>query len=132
MLDLLIISQLNLKVIKMQKQLIDAWMQAAVELGINIVAPFSLTASGETIDADVWVKDFGAERGMLIFSEYSKIKNFTNDIVDQGYGYTILDPPRPDEVFDKNEYIEMLSDWGWSSDDKDRPLWLCGFNSEVP
>jgi hypothetical protein len=103
----------------------DYWRMAADDLHITVVAPFDLVLpSGGSIHADALVRSFGAAEGMLIVTESTAVWPFRDEIVQLGYGFSVMDPPEGRHNLD--DIREMLEDWGWSGDDSDRPSWLRG------
>ncbi|MGO9112782.1 MAG: hypothetical protein ACLP9L_26410 [Thermoguttaceae bacterium] len=66
--------------------LIQAWQEAAQDLGIQIVVPFDLTLeNGETVHADLLVKDFGPT--LVITDEAEEVLNRLGDQLGiEGYG----------------------------------------------
>jgi hypothetical protein len=104
-------------------RLLQMWKIAAKDLGIEIVAPYLLTLpSGVSVRALLLVRNFGADKGMLVLSAYSDIDNCHDEIVSEGYGYSVLDEPAEDEPYSRQDFIELLKDWGWTGDSQ--PLWL--------
>jgi len=104
--------------------LIQAWRSAARDLGIEIIVPFSLTLpSGVTLEADLLVKDFGAPRGMMVSgAEEDVFWPHEGEIVDQGYGYSIVCDE--DLAYDRDYFIKILDDWGWSGPETRSPPWM--------
>ena len=109
----------------MLSKLLQFWRKTAADLGLQFIAPFSLLlTSGNKLDAIFLIKNFGATNGMLIFGSYDEISPYVDEIVEAGYGFSILDEPTSDESYSKDEYIELLADWGWSGDVELQPEWL--------
>jgi hypothetical protein len=103
----------------------EYWRTAADDLRITVVAPFELVLpSGGRIHADVLVRSFGAAEGMLIVTESAAVWPFRDEIVQLGYGFSVMDPPGG--PYDPDNVREVLEDWGWSCDDSDCPAWLRG------
>src|SRR5450631_4458182 len=103
-----------------------AWRTAAKDLGLDIVVPFILKAETFSITTELLLKHFGAEKGMLIVSDYNIIKPHHEKIIQLGYGYSTLTEPDQDWPFtaeEKEAFIEMLSEWGWFGPGK-APTWL--------
>jgi hypothetical protein len=106
-------------------RLLLLWGEAASDLNLEIVSPFRLPLdSGNELDAALLVCHFGAARGMLVFSEYDRVAPFLEEVVDAGYGFTVLDEPRPEESYVREEYVDLLRDWGWSGEPGREPDWL--------
>lgn len=103
----------------------DLWIQAASDLGLEIHVPYSVRLpSGVSVDARVHLQNFGGINGMLVVSDYSSISMLFDEITSQGYGFSVLDDPLPSEVYDREVFIEMLVDWGWSGTSAERPSWM--------
>ena len=68
----------------------EYWKRASNDLGIRIESPFKVfLKDGSFFEFDVLVKDFGAKHGMLITTDYKKIKSFKDELIEMGYGYSI-------------------------------------------
>jgi len=104
-----------------------AWRVAAKELGLDIVIPYELKAKEFSLTALVLLKNFGGEHGMLIVSDYGIIEPFRDQVIKLGYGFSTLTEPDRDWPFtgeEKEAFIEMLDEWGWSGDPDEEPEWL--------
>lgn len=101
------------------------WKRAAVDLGIDVIAPFEAQFSdGSLLKVSALVKDFGAARGMLVAADFQVLKPYTDKIVEAGYGFSSNLGSGPDE-YDRDYMIEVLEDWGWSGGSaRKRPDWL--------
>ncbi|MBW1982134.1 MAG: hypothetical protein JRJ12_13035 [Deltaproteobacteria bacterium] len=109
----------------MSSKLKQMWQMAAEDLGIRIIAPFQLVlSSGVQIKAELLVKQFGAVNGMLIITNYDQVAPFVDEITNEGYGFSVLDEPRDNEKYSREDFIELLADWGWSGEDSSKPSWL--------
>ena len=109
----------------MFSKLLQFWQKAASDLGLQITAPFSLIlGSGNSLEVILLVHQFGAAKGMLVFTSYDAVAPYINEIVDAGYGFSVLDDPKEDEDYDKEDFIELLADWGWSGETEAQPDWL--------
>jgi hypothetical protein len=107
------------------RRLASAWAQAAKTLGVEIVAPFSVTLpSGTRIDAPVLVKSFGARNGMLLLVDYAEVRHVLAALEDAGFGFSVLEESDQDEPFVVNHFVDMLRDWGWTGRQEDEPSWL--------
>ncbi len=108
----------------MSSPLADVWKEVAADLGLYIVAPFRLALpDGTNVDVDVLLKNFGAEKGILLTTDFAMWENMSA-LASIGYGVSILSPPRQGEAYDRQTYIEVLSDWGWSGTEREKPEWL--------
>jgi hypothetical protein len=89
------------------------------ELGFRVLLP-----NGQELSTVARIADVGAPNGMLLFRSYDHVRDFTQALSDGGYGYSVIDEPRPDEEFDLQSYEEMFRDWGWSGQLGDKPAWM--------
>lgn len=105
--------------------LVQMLTQACEELGLQITFGFVLMlTNGSRVVAYAHIPSLGASRGMLIFRSYDEIQLFAEEVVRSGYGYSVLDEPRPDEDFDLESFKEMFSDWGWTGEGSSKPFWM--------
>jgi hypothetical protein len=101
------------------------WKRAAADLGIEVVGPFDLTVpSGAHVQVPVLVRYFGGPEGMLVLSDYELVKDLTDEIVQAGYGFSVMSEPKATEPYLRDVFIEVLSDWGWSGPESEKPVWL--------
>jgi hypothetical protein len=104
-----------------------AWRTAAKELELDIVVPYKLKTEAFSLTAQVLLKNFGADEGLLIVSDYKIIEPYRDQIIKLGYGFATMEEPERDWPFDEEEqeaFIEMLSEWGWTGDPDQEPEWL--------
>jgi hypothetical protein len=105
----------------------NAWRLAAKELDLEIVIPYELKTKTFSLTAQVLLKNFGGEKGMLIVSDYRIIEPFRNEVIKLGYGFSTLAEPDRDWPFndeEKEAFIEMLDEWGWTGNSDEEPEWL--------
>lgn len=106
-------------------RLARAWAQVAAALGIEIAAPQTVTLpSGQRVDAVVLVKHFGAAKGMLVVTSYDQIRRHTTELVEAGYGFSVMSEPAPERPLFIDGYRDVLRDWGWSGPVGQEPDWL--------
>ena len=80
---------------------------------LDVEAPYALRFSdGHTITAEVLLRGYGAQNGMLIVSDYSIVRDRKDEIVHLGYGYSCFSQPGGDEVDSDEGLQEALDDWG--------------------
>jgi hypothetical protein len=89
------------------------------EFGYRPVLP-----SGGTVVAVAWIKDLGAPKGMLLFSDTNEFRNYAQELISVGYGCSVVGEPRLYEDFDLSEFEEMFRDWGWSGVLGMKPVWM--------
>lgn len=109
-------------------RLAERWSRIASGLGLRIVVPFSIDlASGARIDADVLLMDFGALRGMLLVTDDNKVWKHHREIIDAGYGYSVLSEPTEPLLLSSGipeDVLDVLRDWGWAGKTAEKPAWL--------
>ena len=74
--------------------------------------------------AAVLVRRFGGPKGMLILSDYAPVVGRIDEIVQAGFGCSIMSAPAAAEAYAREEFVELLADWGWTGDESERPDWL--------
>lgn len=114
---------------KENDKLIKAWEKASKDLGIQIETPFILKTNNEEIKYDILIKNFGSEIGTLIITtdnmcEFDKAKK-------DGFYCSALNPIHY-ENYNKENYIETLTDWGYFGQQENKPEWYDGhiYNQE--
>jgi hypothetical protein len=101
------------------------WRRVAGVLGIEVVAPFALSLpSGTQVDAAALVKGFGAPNGMLLLTDYSKVRQELRALAELGFGFSVLEEPGDGDEFILDEYVDLLRDWGWAGPSESEPIWL--------
>ena len=109
----------------MSSKQIEFWDKASLDLGVDYVAPFVLELSGgHTLKAELLVKQFGAPNGMLIFNESKQVTKYGDEMIDAGYGYSVMGEPSDRAEYSMQNYVKLLSDWGWAGDPKIKPSWI--------
>jgi hypothetical protein len=105
---------------------ISTWLrQGADALGLSVDFEYKVAIEGRAlVRAVARIQSFGGANGMLVFSHYDDVRSSATELVRAGFGYTVLDERRPDEVFDLESYKEMLLDWGWTGPNSSRPPWM--------
>ncbi len=103
---------------------IQQWRKIAIDLGLSIEAPYSLSVrDGIILQVPVLVRDFGASEGMLIVEDYLQIADYQDELIDRGYGFSTMSPAVSSD-YDRESVISVLSDWGWSGKADKKPAWL--------
>jgi len=105
--------------------LTDLWRKAADDLDLEIVAPYELVlSSGRKVRAALAIMHFGAEKGMLILTNLAYSQALVEELMEAGFGFSVMSEPGPDVGYVRENYVEVLNDWGWSGSESDRPAWL--------
>lgn len=104
-----------------EQRTVEQWRIAAADLGFTFVSPFALEDAGESLEYLAWLPQFGGARGMLIITSpletQSRLIGAANS---QGYAYSCMDAS--DEPYVREDTVELLTDWGWSSPEP-APAW---------
>lgn len=102
--------------------LLTRWNSIASDLKLDVQAPFFLELkNGVLAQALLLVRNFGAENGMCIFGDYEDVRSIEDELVQMGYGYSVLSSYSAE--YDRDSTIRMLSEWGWSGDPECVPPW---------
>ena len=101
-----------------------AWIDAANDLGIRFIHPYKFTGvNEEEYEVTGLLPEFGTGKGVLITSRKSDeeavmMADLTNDYFITGLS------PRYYDKYDRESFIETLSDWGWISKESKKPDWI--------
>ena len=109
---------------------LNDWQLAALDLDVLIEGPTSIALGDRTLNVPLIVRHFGAANGMIVVSSYAEISEYTEDLLQRGYGYSVMSPPRSDTEYNRESFIHLLSDWGWSGRPMDAPDWLLAYEEE--
>lgn len=110
-----------------KSKLAEKWEAARNDLGLDIVIPYQVDFGNNfQVQAKLLVRNFGARKGTLIFTDMDLVWPHRNELSNLGYGYCVLDEPtdKTNEVYDRDLFIDMLSEWEWTGDEATRPTWL--------
>ena len=100
------------------------WQQAGWLLGFAVESPYVvMLADGLSLKFAARLPDFGAPGGMLLSDSYGHFAPHATELARAGYGYSVLDASANEAVLREN-VIELLQDWGWSSTSTCAPVWL--------
>ena len=93
----------------MQRQ----WQHAAKHFNLMVEMPFVVKLpDGRAFEAEVLVRGYGAWRGTLVLSDFSKIASVQNEIMAAGYTISSYSQPSEEEIRSLVGFQEMLNDWG--------------------
>jgi hypothetical protein len=100
-----------------------AWLEASRDLGFEFVSPFALRSNdGRTVNVCGWLPHFGSVNGTIISSRSDPDE--ADELAEaQGY-YTSGLAPRYYETYDRQRFMETLSEWGWFGPPDARPAWV--------
>ena len=98
----------------LDQKLINSWLKAADNLGVRVVAPYSLAApDGSYIDCEAYVPDFGSPSGAVVFSRKTERRERSRLRALSGIWRSI----------DANGSQECLEDWEWFGPAGEEPSW---------
>jgi hypothetical protein len=100
----------------------NAWIQAAADLKIRVVAPFTLaTIDGKSMLFEAHILDFGGPKGLIVGNEESEFGGARKAC---GYYYSNLYSGY--RRYDRQLFIDTLNDWGWFGGKGVEPTWYTG------
>ena len=99
----------------------QAWRDAADDLDLEVVAPFTLEGTPYVYDG--WVACFGSAQGTVLGST----SGYGNEgeraaAEDAGYYISWLNPMYYDR-YNRERWVETLEDWGWWDKTRQPPAW---------
>ena len=106
---------------------IQEWLaRAAAELGVRIVVGYVARLSDETaFPMQALFPDLGGALGMIVLDSADSCDAVTRRrLVAQGFSISTFSEPLANEEFDVGGYAEMFAEWGWTSDDLEKPDWM--------
>jgi hypothetical protein len=93
-------------------------------LGFAVETPYVVMLSdGLSFKFSVRLPDFGGAGGMLLSDSYGHFASHANELAAAGYGFSVLDASTNEAII-REDVIELLQDWGWSSSSTCAPVWL--------
>lgn len=105
----------------------DNLRRAANELGIRAVVPFVLSASGKQVNRVAFLPDFGSPSGMVIGLTIAPDFETDPELVRLAQGedlfYSFVNPESY-LVYNRDDFINALRDWGYYGATAERPSWL--------
>jgi hypothetical protein len=104
----------------------NAWRTAAHELGFDFIAPYELEADGRTYLYHGFVRDFGGDHGTLFIAHETFNESFGDAprvASEAGFFCSQINASVYGR-YQRDVFIEVLSDWGWTRKDKTPPDWL--------
>jgi len=106
----------------MDTEIMHAWTQAAADLGIRVVAPFSLaTETGEEVLFEAHILDFGGPKGIVVSNKDGDPRGVRRA---NGFYWSDLYPDY--RKYDRQLFIDTLSDWRWFGEKGKEPSWYTG------
>lgn len=87
------------------------WIDISSRLGLSIQLSYEVDLGHKKIAVPILLEGYGANKGMLLVTDYSLIRDVAEELGALGYGYSCLREPRPEPI-DWDYIEEMLQDWG--------------------
>jgi hypothetical protein len=102
----------------------QAWLDAHDDLEIRVIHPFQvISSSGEEAETvDVFLPDFGCSAGMLLTCRFDS--DHLDDIADDTKHRLSGLNPLSYEPYQRDMYVQTLSDWGWYGPPGKTPSWF--------
>jgi len=101
------------------------WCEAANDLGFEIQSPVYLKLkTGKVLKPEFLVVNFGAVNGTLVFIKSDQVWEDQQEIIDMGYTFSVFNAPGIHEKYNREDFIEILSEWGWCGDESKKPDWI--------
>lgn len=87
------------------------WIEISEHLGLDIRLSYEIELGDRRLVVPVLLEGYGAEKGMVLLTDYDLIKDVTKELVRPGYGYSCLSEPLPGPI-GWSGVENMLRDWG--------------------
>src|SRR5678815_5778378 len=99
---------------------VQTWRHAASDLCVEFISPFGVDTGVGRIEYFGYLPKFGSPRGMVVVvGPYTPAH--LEAAKDRGFGYACLSEDAA--PYDRDSFIEMLSDWGWTGRKEESPSW---------
>jgi len=103
-----------------------AWLAAAADLGIAVVAPYRVVSSEtESVACVALVEAFGSSTGAIVLDLGSEIPGDQDVVARMGFFVTSINSVAYSQ-YDRLLFVDTLNDWGWCGPKQDRPSWYTG------
>jgi hypothetical protein len=107
--------------VAVNEQVAAAWRQASIDLGVRVEAPFRRQADdGTVIEGEVYLPDFATHDGG--YGLWRENVAAFHAVRAQGAWASLLYDGYL--AYDRQRFIETLSDWGWHGAEDRSPAWL--------
>jgi len=108
----------------LNEEVVAAWLEAAEDLGIAVIAPYSVGTNGHALLlCEAFIPDFGSPTGAIAITSRSRrnarpaLRKANRWCSELGNGYA---------RYRRALFVEMLNDWGWFGQDHLKPGWYTG------
>lgn len=103
----------------------EAWKVASLDLGINVIAPFSLSDRSGGFVCSAHLPEFGGANGMLVDVLGSDTEARTARAARALGMYLTRLAVESYSQYDRAVFVETLNDWGWCGS-VEPPPWFTG------
>jgi hypothetical protein len=104
------------------RKISKAWMAAARDLGVDVIAPFSLTVDGRDHEYLALVPHFGGGKGIVVAALPSDRVLYA-DAKSADYRCSFVNVELYG-AYERAFFIETLTEWGFTGPAEKRPAWL--------
>ena len=104
----------------------QAWREAAVDLGIEVTAPYLLLLTGQH-QCIARLEHFGSPEGMVTIALDADDREAVRDEAASRGIYVSQVNPDLYRHYQREVFIEALDDWGWYGTEVERPAWYSGW-----
>ena len=89
------------------------WIEISERLGLDIRLSYEIEIEFgcRRLTVPVLLEGYGADRGMVLVTDFDLIEDVADELVGLGYGFSCLGEPSPGPI-DWKDVEEMLRDWG--------------------
>jgi hypothetical protein len=109
---------------QLNQEIMNAWQQAAADLGIRVAIPFILVAeNGGSESYEAHIVDFGGPKGTVI-GRVDDDKGSWNRRRAAGFYVSDLAPTY--RKYDRKLFMDTLNDWKWFGARHQQPAWYTG------
>jgi len=108
-------------------KVVEAWRQAADDLGIKFTSPFTVAILGSSrVEHIGFVHHFGRRIGTIIsvLDQPSSLADLVCSHKDEDYYISVLSPGYG--KYARRHFIDTLDDWQFFAPDSERPAWYTG------
>jgi hypothetical protein len=111
----------------MTEALSEVWRLAALDLDVEVIAPFEFPGaeSGEVARCVAFVAGFGSPEGTVVVGRHASTGHVRALADARGMFLSMVDEQAFEE-YDRVLFIDTLNDWGWHGGEKDPPGWFTG------
>jgi hypothetical protein len=115
----------NMKTREEERLLALAWEEAAGDLLISVVTPYTLLWEGRSYVYPVLIRNFGKEKGSLLVLYSDKREKKLIEVGNKA-GFFVRTVFDAYFTYDRSHFIDTLNDLGWFGPKENIPGWYTG------